>query len=484
MPTPVQSAAVQAIDDKLQTGWFNPVTHADIKSVSDTLQGLNGADAKAVIAELKAQGKLDQIASESIDGSIAGLGGLSTGERSALFNNLAGKLDGASLADLTRAFGRTDSQTNGARYVEELGKAVATHATPDAKVQFVTNLKGATVDHPNRASAGFGGSTMVDGDADAVAVGDVIGSLRGAYAQTAIASLSPNELKAVMTASIDATYRVTATGAGATGALDWNANSFNAIMTAGATVGSAHVKATLFEAGAAVMRGVDHTPGLQLGTAVIGKDAALSKMTEGLTAVLSSDVGGVMRDMAYSGASKNGTAMASYTKQMLGDNGTAAGGKARLGEFMAKLQMGNSLNADPVKYLNATTTVAGTDQSQRTNAGALGYFVGSVYKGADARSKDVKDQQDMVNAVLKSGLTILDKAKVGGLAGQTIASVGKEWTIYAVRAAIRDEGNGAAVKLENAALPINPANDRLGVGDAVFSAFEDHLTSTARTAQP
>ena len=149
MTSPIQNAAIGTINDRLQTGWFNPVTHGDIKSVADTLQGLNGADAKAVIADLKAHGKLDQIASESVDGSIAGLGGLSTTERSAFFNDMAGKLDGASLADLARAFGKTDANTGGARYVEEIGKAVAAHASPDAKVQFVNNLKGATVDHPS-----------------------------------------------------------------------------------------------------------------------------------------------------------------------------------------------------------------------------------------------------------------------------------------------------------------------------------------------
>ena len=34
MTTPVQSAALGVINDKLQTGWFNPVTHADIKTVT------------------------------------------------------------------------------------------------------------------------------------------------------------------------------------------------------------------------------------------------------------------------------------------------------------------------------------------------------------------------------------------------------------------------------------------------------------------
>ena len=480
MTTPVQSAALGVINDKLQTGWFNPVTHADIKTVTDTLSKLNGPDAHAVIADLKAHGKLDQIAAETVDGSVAGLGGLSTTERAAFFSNMAGKLDGADLATLARAFGTSDSN-HGAPYVEELGKAVATHASPDAKVQFINQLKGATADQSARVTNSLGSSTSVEGDADAVAIGEVLGSLRGAHAERALALLNPAELKAVLAASIDTTSRTSSVGEGGTmQSLAWNASSFNQIMRAGASIGDAHTKAQLFNAGAETMRTVEATSQFIPGTAVIGRGAALGKMAAGLTKVLDSDTSGVMRDLAYNSQTRGGAAMSLYAKVMLSADGAAAGGKAQLGATLAKLQLGNSLNENAYDRLNRTFPAPLSGQSVRQNAGALGYFVGSVYNGADSISKDVKAQQEMITTLLKTGLTLVDKAKVGGLAGQVTASTAKEWVQFAVRGAISDPGRSAAQMLERAALPVDPATNQLTVGDDVRNAFNTALTTTQR----
>jgi len=165
-----------------------------------------------------------------------------------------------------------------------------------------------------------------------------------------------------------------------------------------------------------------------------------------------------------------------------------SGQQDKLGEQMAKLQLGNGLNENAVARLDQSITVPGSNgQTRRENAGALGYFVGSVYSAAASISKDVKQQQEEVTAVLKSVLTIVDKAKVGGPAAAavgTTASVAKEWVQFAVRGAIQDPGSSAATQLEHGALPINSATGELGVGDNVTNAFNTSLDRVQRLAKP
>jgi hypothetical protein len=165
-----------------------------------------------------------------------------------------------------------------------------------------------------------------------------------------------------------------------------------------------------------------------------------------------------------------------------------SGQEAKLGEQMARLQFGNNLNENAVGRLDQAVAVPGSNgQQRRENAGALGYFVGSVYSAAASISKDVKAQQEMTTAVLKSALTVIDKAKVGGPAAAavgTTASVAKEWVQFAVRAAIQDPGNSAATQLERAALPINSATGEIGVGDNITNAFNTTLSRVQRLGEP
>lgn len=485
MVTPVQQSAVNDITRKLDTsGWFNTVTHGEMNDVAARLKGLNAADADAVIDELARTGQLDRLAKEGVDGSWFGNGGWSASERRAVFADLSGKLDGSSLARLSNAFAATDPKgADGHGYVTELGAAVASHASASVKVDYVAALASRTTDRPSYSNIGLGVSISHDSDAEAAAIGTVIGSLRGGQAEAAFRVLDPQQTRAVLRAGIDATLTSTAMGGTAANTLTWNTSGARGVLDAAATIGDADLKARLFDAGADTLRSVRDTNSIFGGLTVMGKDKALDDLTGGLTRVLDSDVTGVTRELAYNQETADGSDMAAYAKQMLN-----SGQAAHLGEQMAKLQLGNRLNENAVARLDIAVGVSGSNgQQRRENAGALGYFVGSVYSATASISKDVRQQQEMVTAVLKSALTVVDKAKVGGpaaLAVGTTASVAKEWVQFAVRAAIADPGSGAATRLERAALPVNGRTGELGVGDNVSNAFNTTLSRVQRLANP
>lgn len=472
--------AVNTIHDKLDTsGWFNTVTNGETKDIVAALTALPADQADQAIDRLQQSGELDQVAHEVMDGDWFGNGGLSGDERRAFFADMSGKLDGQSLATLSDSFARADN--GGFDPVTDLGQAVATHAAPQTKVDYIAAMK-AGVDDANQSNYGFGYSGTQLQDAEATAVGDVLSSLRGSYAQSGFAAIG-DKLPDVLTSALDGQMATNASQAGATSTITWNADSYEAIMGAAASTADPDLQAQVFDAGVKTMRDVRDTNTIIGGLTVMGKDDAMRQMTNGLTAIVDSDTTGVMRELTYNQSTMDGSSFAAYAKEML--NQDRAG---ELGQQMGRLQVGNNATENPVDRLNAVETVPGTTQERRANAGALGYFVGGVYSATTARSADVAEQRETVTAVLKSALTVVDKvASLGGPTGRVVAggaAVGKEWMQIAVKNAIADEGAAAGIRLERGALPLNPQTQELGVGDNVASAFEDRLASVTRTAQP
>ncbi len=472
--------AVNTIHDKLDTsGWFNTVSNGETKDIVSTLTALPADQADQVVDRLQQSGELDKVAHEVMDGDWFGNGGLSGDERRAFFADMAGKLDGRSLAALSDSFARADN--GGFDPVTDLGQAVAIHAAPQTKVDYIAAMKNG-VDDASQSSYGFGYSGTQFQDAEATAVGDVLSSLRGSYAEAGF-NVIGDTLPDVLTSALDGQMRTIASQAGATNSMTWNADGFEAIMGAAASTANPDLKAQVFDAGVRTMREVRDTNTVIGGLTVVGKDDAMRQMTDGLTAIIDSDTTGVMRELTYNQSTMDGSSFAAYAKEMLNQDR-----EAELGQQMGRLQVGNSATENPVDRLNAVETVPGTDQERRANAGALGYFVGGVYAATTARSADVAEQRETVTAVLKSALTVVDKvASLGGPTGRVIAggaAVGKEWMQIAVKNAIADEGAAAGIRLERGALPVNPQTGELGVGDNVASAFEDRLASVSRTAQP
>lgn len=480
MTDPVQNAT-QTIHNRMETGFLNPVTQADIKDVVREISALPAADADKVVDALAADGTLDRVAAEIMDGSILGLGGLSGDERQAFFADMAGKLDGEGLGALSDAFARTDDRSGGFTPVTELGSAIATHAGPQAKLDYLSAITPG-IEAGRQSDHGFGYSSTTFADAEASAAGEVLGSLRGANAEEGFNRVG-SHLSDVLSSSVDGQMTTMATYPGGSTSMTWNANQFEAIMGAAATTSDADLKAQIFDAGVGTLRSVRDTNGVIGGLTVVGKDDTLGQMTNGLARIVDSDTTGVMRELTFNAATRDGSDFAAYAKEML-----KQGREADLGEQMARLQMGNDMNENPVERLARTEIVPNGDgQTRLPNAASLGYFVGGVAAGVKAIDADVAKQQAMTTAVLKSVLTVVDKAKVGGPAAAavgTVASVAKEWVQFGVNAAITNPHADAATTLAHAALPVDPATKETGVGSAVTSDFEDALSFTSQFAKP
>jgi hypothetical protein len=483
MVSPVQQAAVDYINGKLDSsGMFNTVSHGEMNDIRSKLQGLSATDADAVIDELQRQGQLDKLAGEAVDGDWFGNGGYSADERRDLFTDLAKKLDGQSLAAVSDAFAKTDDGADGHSRVGELADAVATHASSYDKVQYVEAMKGQVTDRPSWTESHVFSTSSHEADAEAAAVGKVLTSLKGsAYAADAFEALDPEQLRSVMTASIDETMT---SGMGAP-SVGWDAESFTGLMDSAASIHDPDLKARIFDAGADTLRAVRETSGFAGQPVITGKDEAMKTIADGLTKLIDSDTNGVIRELAFNSETIDGSDLGTYARALM-----ESGQEKKLGDIMAKLQLGNGLNENPAARLDEVTQVRvanGGSQERRENAGALGYFVCAAYAGAQSWSADIKKQQEVMTSVLDSALTIIDKAKVGGPAANavgTTASVAKEWTHYAVRWALEDPGLAPAQRLERAALPMDPQTNELAIGDDIRNAFNTTLSTVQRNAKP
>jgi hypothetical protein len=216
------------------------------------------------------------------------------------------------------------------------------------------------------------------------------------------------------------------------------------------------------------------------GSTVIGKDKALASMTAGLTKIIDSDTTGVMRELAYNSTTRDGNDFAAYAQEML-KSGQAAG----LGKQMARLQLGNDLQQNPIDRLGVTANVAGTGATRRENAGTLGYFVGGVDAALTSMKASQAEQREFTTALIKSALTVVDKTV--GRANPAVgigASVAKEWVAIGLKAAANDITSNAETRLGKAALPDNPKTGELAVGDDVFNTFQSFRFAIDRHAKP
>ncbi|NJM81319.1 MAG: hypothetical protein HC844_01495 [Tabrizicola sp.] len=179
------------------SGWFQWVSKGEISDAVQTLKDADAETAKAVVAELDERGRLDDLFDEIYDGSHVG-GGLEGDDRRAFFEDMAGKLDGASLARMANEAKRHGGYT-GLEAMTEFAGAVAAHASSDAKVEFVRSLADETLVSDTTSSA------FAFVDPDAVAIATVLASMGDdpASLRRAMASLDDKQLQSVMYSSVD-----------------------------------------------------------------------------------------------------------------------------------------------------------------------------------------------------------------------------------------------------------------------------------------
>ncbi|MGR4862183.1 hypothetical protein [Caulobacter sp. LARHSG274] len=493
-PPPPARDAVDTVHDKMKSGFFNPITNGDVKDAVGALSSLDATNTRAAISELAQDGGLDKLASEINDGKSFGLGGLSADEKRSFFTEMARDLGGAELKQLSDAFAKAGGDYHGKADVEALGQAIATHATADAKLDYIRAQAGSTLDHKADTTSPFtlGGSIEVTshGDAEAAAVGQVLASLNGnpAVAQQAFDALNPDQLRGVLDASIHReemdTTMASMGGIAHSNSTSLDTSTYKGILEAGAQSTNADFKARLFAEGSAVLKDVPQQ-NLLLGVSVMDRDAATRTMGEGLTAVLGSDVSGVMRELSLNTETRDGTAFATYAKQMLNDKQTEP-----LADMMQQLQVGGSKNENPINHFEATTQVTlpdGKKVDRYENATALGHYVGGVQAAAASITTDRKEQAELMTAVLKSGLTIVDKAGWGGKGVGAAAAVAKEWVSLGTNAAlkaIQDDPSAAGKALDRLAIPSDPKTGEEAVGSNSKSAYNTALDVVVRQAKP
>lgn len=421
MPPNTVDTAVKDIRHHMETGWFNPVTRDDVNSVKSILSNLNAADTRAVIGKL-GDNELRQIADEMNDDSWFGTGGISQGERRDFFNEMARDLGGAELAKLSQAFDRTTGrQTSRDRLLADdnitsLAAAVGQHGSNQTKLDFIGQLAGKSTDQA--AIDTMNESRLHDPQARAIA--EVIGSMENspAIAQQALQSLQPDQRLAVLKAAANETILVGG-AMGGVGAVRTDTAALEQLLKVASRVGDADTKARVFADAASVM------------TDLAGRGDAAENVRRSMGQLILSDTNGVLRELAANRETANGSALASYAKASLNAKDFDA-----LGEIQAQISLGNGKNESPAARFEAQVQAPGGGQ-RYVNAETAGYFAGAVSAAVKSITTDAKEQGDLINATLKSVLTIVDKTAGRAHPGVGIAaSVLKEWTQFGVKAAM------------------------------------------------
>jgi hypothetical protein len=422
MPPNTVDTAVKDIRHHMETGFFNPVSNDDIKSVRSILSNLNAADTRAVIGRLGAD-ELRRIADEMNDDSWLGNGGLSQGERRDFFNEMARDLGGAELAQLSQAFDRTTGrQTARDRLLADdnitaLAAAVGQHGSNRTQLDFVKQLAGASTDQKSIDT--LHESRLHDPQARAIA--EVIGCMDSATAQQALQSLLPEQRQAVLKSATNEVIRVAGGMGGGAGAVLTDTRPLEQLLKVASGIRDADTKARVFADAA----------GLMTDLASRGRPDAAENVRRSLGPLILSDTNGVLRELAANRETANGSALAAYAKASLNAKDFGS-----LGEIQAQISLGNGKNENPVQRFEARVTAPGGGQ-RFVNAETAGYYAGAVSAAVKDITKDAKEQGDLINATLKSVLTVVDKT--AGRAHPAVgigASVLKEWTQFGVKAAM------------------------------------------------
>lgn len=480
-PTAVDNA-VKDIRHHMESGVFNPITHDDMRSVANTLKNLDGADARAVIQKLSPD-ELRDIAGEIQDDGWFGTGGLDQGEKTDLFNEMARDLGGAELAKFAGAFDRTQGrQTARDRLasddnIAQIARAVSQHGDVPTQLAFIRELAGQSTDQTKVET--MNETRMYDPQARAIA--EVIGGMGNVpgAAEVALESLAPDQRRAVINASTS--EKLLVSGAmGGVGAVRTDTSLFDKLMDVSSRIGDADTKARVFADAASELKDL----------ASRGRGDAADEVRKSMGKLLQSDVNGIVGELAANTETSNGTALATYMKAALEakDFGT-------LGELQAQMSLGNGKNEDPVARFEQTVT-SPSGAPRHANAEAAGYFAGALSAAVTSITKDAKEQGDLINATLKSVLTVVDKTAGRAHPGVGIAaSVLKEWTQFGVKAAmdakISDQVSAddkifwaLVPSRETRVLPNGQPDREAAAGSASASAFNSAWIVTREHAKP
>ncbi|QOW21341.1 hypothetical protein [Novilysobacter avium] len=394
--------AINSIKDRLSQGIFDwDVSHGDLKSINNTMADLSPSERNDVIAGMS-DAELENWAGE-IHGS---LGSLSADERQTLFNKLAEGLDAEQMVRMVAAFDASGNPDS----IRELGAAVATHGSPEAKQAFIEAMAGRT----NTGDAHFDPepthrNDVTDkllADPDALAVAEVLASLEGEYFDDAWNALSDSQQASVMQAGI---------GQAETSSRNGNITNFDTtlagrIVDAAASSSDPNVKADVFELASeklAVVQGGGDNGAVPFGVGTDSRnEGARDTLANSMTTLINTDVNAIVARLEV--VDHDGSALVTYVTEQL-----AAGREEQVGELITKVQKGDDLQGDP-----ATRFIETDADGQYANAHNLGYLMGAVEAGVRTVTDDRVAQAEMIRDIFGGAL------KIAGLPGGGPAASG------------------------------------------------------------
>lgn len=417
-PAPPPDRGLQAADRirglTRDDGFLGTSRNGNMHEVRDTLHALRPEERNAAVSKLS-DADLEALADDVNSGGVFGAQGLSADEKRDLFNDFATGLDGRQLARLTQAF---DSRED----VIGLGQAVATHGAADAKVGFVEATAGRTTDNPRTDHFGFSSYSEI-GDADAVAVGEVIGSLKGDAdaVDRSLRALDDKQLEAVATAGLGQVNRTTSGLGGGHLSVSQDARVLTGVLDAAATGRDPAQKARAFEVGAGALETIEKSTSPianGIGVSNLDADAQAQAVQGGLTRILDSDTTGVIRRLET--ADRTGGALSAYMTQTLSQEG----GQAKVGELVARVQRGDALNENPAVRMEAQ------EGGAYRNAQSMGYLSGAIQVGVTKNAEDAKKQAELLTGIFSkvvdlgtAGLPPAAGAGVSLLTGEVMKAV-------------------------------------------------------------
>ncbi|ALN89479.1 hypothetical protein [Lysobacter gummosus] len=381
--------ATRTIQGKLDdSGFLDDVTHAELRDINGVFRELSSQDARQVYDGLKAHGKLDKWVEEMNSGGWFGTGGLSAGEKTDLFNMLAGKLTGAQLADFSGHLSSED--------VIALGKAVASHADANTAVDYVKAMAPQTTGQSaprNDSSAGHA-SLGVENPA-ARAVGEVLASMPPAAFGAAIDGLRSDQLAAVMKTAAGMTISSPAIdfnsrGAPSGVAIDYDPRLLTRILDNAAKSGDASAQAKTFQAASGQLKTMRED--VSFPSTYVDQGNDLRAVADAMTGLLKKNPSGIMSELE-SKLDRNGNSLIPYTSEMVAqDRGLD------LREIIEGLKTGPVAGTNSADYI-AEPVADSRKALYYPHAQTLGYFVGAIEVGMSKEASNAKAEGDLLKNV-------------------------------------------------------------------------------------
>ncbi|MDR6990640.1 uncharacterized protein YbjQ (UPF0145 family) [Luteimonas sp. 3794] len=363
------SGAVDTIQDRMSYGFTDwVISDQDVRDSMAALAELTPSERNEVVSQL------DDKALERLTGNAEEL---SANERQDVYENLVDGLDGAQIARLATTFGGSDRIGR-----VDFADAVASHATPEAKLAFIEATKG-SIDGAYSAMQGQ------DGNPETLAIAKVLASLSGDQAafDTAIKSLSEGQLEDVLAVGLGRNYYP----AGNTGFYSFDPSASLGILSAATNSTDLQVKGAVFEAATAHFNTVDG-------------QALDSSYLDAISGLVESDPSGLVNEL-QARTDLTGESLTAYTKEML-----ESGREEDLRNLVVQMQQGNDGAGNAFENF-----------SDPAFARNLGFLSGSIAAAINSTTDDAEAQGNMLKNIFGTAFGVSGAANP---AAGVIASVG------------------------------------------------------------